>query len=82
MSIFSRVLVPYSRYRVTSTVASSGTIKIERRLVEHKTLEVPCNPILSFFGLLKFDKGDFRPQEETEFDSPQTEELWKAIIND
>lgn len=82
MSIFSRVLVPSEKYRITSTVVSPGHIKLERRLVEYTTLEVPCNPILSFFGLLRFDKGDFSPRKETTFDSPETEALWKAVINE
>lgn len=78
-TVYKRVLVPYRRYRVTCRIISSGHYKLECLLLESKVLEVPCNPILSFLGLLRFDKHDFSLQEEYEFDSPKTELVWKAI---
>jgi len=74
--IYRRVRVPHRKHYVYS----SGNNAISE-FCDSITLEIPCNPLLNFLGLLHFDKNKnaFNPVDEWEFDSEKSEMIWKKI---
>ena len=58
MNVFSRVLVPVTVRYWQETLR--GMESRDKRFF----IEVPCNPFLMFFGLLRFDKNksNFKPK--------------------
>lgn len=77
-AIFKRVLSLHTvtTYGSTSKPPYSGI----RRISEQEYVKVvPCNPLLNFFGLLRYDKNreDFSPTEEVRFADKAAEEYYK-----
>ena len=77
-SALNRVVVPRYKETVTMTVDESRNSITLESSIEFGEEEVPCNPILNFFGLLRFDKNraKFNPTTEWEFSSEEAKRLW------
>jgi hypothetical protein len=70
-NIFKRCLVPETTVQKTLIiyVSKGQTVRIdESTSYKVKTVKVPCNPILSFFGLLRFSRhrDRFKPRTITQ----------------
>jgi hypothetical protein len=61
-------------------VYSSGNNAISE-FCDSYILEIHCNPLLSFLGLLRFDKNKnaFKPVDEWEFDSDKSKMIWNIF---